>query len=107
MTGSKPNLLLFPLALLLGATQGREVVLGKAGGEVDLPCKASQKKSMAFTWKDSLGTMILRSHDFPSMTLNLLKGRLAHSPGRKHYESNIPGVRALLLVTSGIPEVSR
>ncbi|XP_045443657.1 T-cell surface glycoprotein CD4 [Pipistrellus kuhlii] len=67
-------LLLLQLALLLGATQGREVVLGKAGGEVDLPCKASQKKSMAFIWKDSLGTMILRTHDFPSMTLNLLKG---------------------------------
>ncbi|XP_059538063.1 T-cell surface glycoprotein CD4 isoform X3 [Myotis daubentonii] len=58
-TSFRHLLLLLQLALLLGATQGREVVLGKAGGQVELPCKASEKKDMPFIWKDSGGNTIV------------------------------------------------
>lgn len=32
---------------------GKAVVLGKAGGQAELPCQASQKKNIVFSWKDS------------------------------------------------------
>lgn len=44
-------LLLLQLALLPAVTQGREVVLGKAGETVELPCQGSQKKNVFFNWK--------------------------------------------------------
>ncbi|XP_054574509.1 T-cell surface glycoprotein CD4 [Eptesicus fuscus] len=76
-TSFRHLLLLLQLALLLGATQGRDMVLGKAGGEVDLPCKASQKKNMPFIWKDSQGSMILSTHiptHISAGTSNWLRG---------------------------------
>uniref|UniRef100_A0A8C5K2N0 T-cell surface glycoprotein CD4 n=1 Tax=Jaculus jaculus TaxID=51337 RepID=A0A8C5K2N0_JACJA len=36
-----------------GKTDGRTVVLGKAGDPVELPCEASRKMSLPFTWKHS------------------------------------------------------
>ncbi|KAM5334219.1 T-cell surface glycoprotein CD4 isoform 2-T2 [Glossophaga mutica] len=51
--------LLLQLALLLpGITQGKEVVLGKAGDTVELSCQ-STAKNMQFNWKYPSGTKIL------------------------------------------------
>lgn len=47
----RPDPLLFHPALLPAVTQGREVVLGKAGETVELPCQGSQKKNVFFNWK--------------------------------------------------------
>ncbi|XP_036156950.1 T-cell surface glycoprotein CD4 isoform X1 [Myotis myotis] len=69
-TSFRHLLLLLQLALLLEATQGREVVLGKAGGQVELPCKASEKKSIPFIWKDSGGITIVKTFK----NLDLFKG---------------------------------
>ncbi|XP_037701723.1 T-cell surface glycoprotein CD4 isoform X2 [Choloepus didactylus] len=52
-------LLVLQLGLLPAITQGKEEVLGEAGGTVELPCQASQGKDLAFTWKHSNGTKIL------------------------------------------------
>ncbi|ELK10399.1 T-cell surface glycoprotein CD4 [Pteropus alecto] len=65
-------LLLLQLALLPAITQGKEVVLGKAGDKAELPCQASQKKSMSFSWKYS-GIMVLRSsNSFPASTFLMI-----------------------------------
>lgn len=61
-TSFRHLLLLLRLGLLLGATQGREVVLGKEGENAELPCKASQEKNMQFNWKDSRRMKVLASH---------------------------------------------
>ncbi|XP_036107596.1 T-cell surface glycoprotein CD4 [Molossus molossus] len=61
-TSFRHQLLLLQLVLTLGATQGREVVLARVGGTVDLPCKGPQKNTKhSFTWKDSQGSTILRT----------------------------------------------
>uniref|UniRef100_A0A8C9A0Q6 T-cell surface glycoprotein CD4 n=1 Tax=Prolemur simus TaxID=1328070 RepID=A0A8C9A0Q6_PROSS len=52
-------LLVLQLALLPAVTQGKEVVLGRKGDTVELPCKASQKKAVPFSWKHSNQTRIL------------------------------------------------
>lgn len=55
--------LFFHLVMLPAGTQGKAVVLGKAGGQAELPCQASQKKNIAFSWKDSSQSKILGSHN--------------------------------------------
>jgi hypothetical protein len=47
----RPHPLLFHPALLPAVTHGKEVVLGKAGDSVELPCKGSQKGNVPFSWK--------------------------------------------------------
>ncbi|KAI4586268.1 hypothetical protein MJG53_004055 [Ovis ammon polii x Ovis aries] len=49
--------------MLPAGTQGKAVVLGKAGGQAELPCQASQKKNIVFSWKDSSQSKILGSHN--------------------------------------------
>ncbi|XP_020013799.1 T-cell surface glycoprotein CD4 isoform X2 [Castor canadensis] len=44
-------LLVLQVALLPAVTHGKEVVLGKAGDSVELPCKGSQKGNVPFSWK--------------------------------------------------------
>ncbi|XP_045682436.1 T-cell surface glycoprotein CD4 [Phyllostomus hastatus] len=52
--------LLLQLALLLpGITQGIEVVLGKVGDLVELPCQGPEKKNVLFNWKYPTGIKIL------------------------------------------------
>ncbi|XP_036924118.1 T-cell surface glycoprotein CD4 [Sturnira hondurensis] len=59
--------LLLQLALLLpGITQGKEVVLSKAGDTVELSCQIPQKKNLQFTWKYPSGTKILGSFPWGS-----------------------------------------
>lgn len=91
--GLRFDLLPFHLALLPAITQGREVVLGKAGDKAELPCQASQKKTMTFNWKYS-GTMVLRNTAMGSLFWGT--GRVAWLPvqRKKHCGLNIPGVRA-------------
>ncbi|XP_006210931.1 T-cell surface glycoprotein CD4 [Vicugna pacos] len=45
--------LVLQLAMLPAGTQGRTVVLGKAGDLVELPCQAPEEKNLPFTWKNS------------------------------------------------------
>lgn len=101
-TPSKPDPLFFHLVMLPAGTQGKKVVLGKAGELAELPCKASQNKSLFFSWKNSYQTKILGRHGY-----FWHKGRLAPLPVQrgKPQGLNIPGVRAQLLVNSGILEV--
>ncbi|XP_057558265.1 T-cell surface glycoprotein CD4 [Hippopotamus amphibius kiboko] len=54
--------LVLQLAMLPAGTQGKELVLGEAGGIAELPCQASQLKSTAFNWKNSQQTKILGAH---------------------------------------------
>ena len=54
--------LFFHLAMLLAGTQGKTVVLGKAGDQAELPCQASQKKNLVFIWKDSSQSKILGNY---------------------------------------------
>ena len=54
-----PTPLFFHLAMLPAGTQGKTVVLGEAGDKAELPCQASQKKNMVFSWKDSSQSNIL------------------------------------------------
>ncbi|XP_047721492.1 T-cell surface glycoprotein CD4 isoform X2 [Prionailurus viverrinus] len=57
-------LLVLQLVMLeVAVPQGKEVVLGKAGGTAELPCQASQKKYMAFTWKLSSEVKIVESQN--------------------------------------------
>ncbi|KAM6162684.1 T-cell surface glycoprotein CD4 [Erethizon dorsatum] len=51
--------LVLHVALLPVVTQGKEVVLGKEGGTVELPCTVSQRKNMPFSWKFPNDTKIL------------------------------------------------
>ncbi|XP_060980798.1 T-cell surface glycoprotein CD4 isoform X2 [Dama dama] len=50
------------LATLLAGTQGKTVVLGRAGDQAELPCQTSQKKNLAFSWKDSSQSKILGNY---------------------------------------------
>ncbi|XP_045319019.1 T-cell surface glycoprotein CD4 isoform X2 [Leopardus geoffroyi] len=72
-------LLVLQLVLLEAAVpQRKEVVLGKAGGTAELPCQASQKKYMTFTWRLSSQVKILENQR-PSFCLtgsSKLKTRL-------------------------------
>lgn len=79
--GLRLDLLSFHLALLPATTQGKEVVLGKAGDKAELPCQASQKKNMKFSWKYS-GIKVLEN--FPGSYKML--GRMARLPfqGENH-----------------------
>ncbi|XP_066214156.1 T-cell surface glycoprotein CD4 isoform X1 [Saccopteryx leptura] len=73
----KHLLLLLHLVPLPGVTQGKELVLAKAGDTGELPCKASQKKSMSFNWKESSGTKILGNRGtFPVIGSSKLKQRI-------------------------------
>ncbi|XP_055422061.1 T-cell surface glycoprotein CD4 [Bubalus kerabau] len=56
--------LVLQLAMLPAGTQGKTVVLGEAGDQAELPCQASQKRSMVFSWKDFSQSNILGSHGF-------------------------------------------
>ncbi|EPY73891.1 T-cell surface glycoprotein CD4 precursor [Camelus ferus] len=49
--------LVLQLAMLPASTQGRTVVLGKAGDLVELPCQAPEKNSL-FSWKKSQITIL-------------------------------------------------
>ncbi|XP_042636387.1 T-cell surface glycoprotein CD4 [Orycteropus afer afer] len=60
-TSLRQLLLMLQLVSFPAVTQGKELVLGEAGKKVELPCKASQKKNMLFTWKHSNETRILRN----------------------------------------------
>ncbi|XP_008565910.1 PREDICTED: T-cell surface glycoprotein CD4 [Galeopterus variegatus] len=46
-------LLLLQLVPLPAIPQGKEVILGKKGDMVELPCKASEKRYLLFSWKHS------------------------------------------------------
>uniref|UniRef100_G3UBY8 T-cell surface glycoprotein CD4 n=1 Tax=Loxodonta africana TaxID=9785 RepID=G3UBY8_LOXAF len=46
-------LLVLQLALLPAVTQGKEMMLSEEGQMVELPCTASKKKNMVFSWKYS------------------------------------------------------
>ncbi|NP_001003252.1 T-cell surface glycoprotein CD4 isoform X2 [Canis lupus baileyi] len=52
-------LLMLQLVMLPAVTPVREVVLGKAGDAVELPCQTSQKKNIHFNWRDSSMVQIL------------------------------------------------
>nr|XP_012616153.1 T-cell surface glycoprotein CD4 isoform X2 [Microcebus murinus] len=72
-------LLVLQLALLPVATQGKEVVLGRKGDTVELPCKASQKKAIPFAWKHSNQTRILGkqgSSSFETTGPSMMKNRV-------------------------------
>lgn len=58
-TALRPDFLLFYLVMLPAVTPVREVVLGKAGDAVELPCQTSQKKNIHFNWRDSSMVQIL------------------------------------------------
>lgn len=60
-TAWRPDPLLSHLAVLPAITQGKELVLAKAGDIVELPCKASLKKIMPFHWKHPSQVKILGS----------------------------------------------
>lgn len=80
--GLRLDLLSFHLALLPATTQGKEVVLGKAGDKAELPCQASQKKNMKFSWKYS-GIKVLENSFLGSY---MMLGRMARLPfqGENH-----------------------
>ncbi|XP_049738273.1 T-cell surface glycoprotein CD4 [Elephas maximus indicus] len=61
-------LLVLQLALLPAVTQGKEMMLSEEGQMVELPCTASKKKSMVFSWKYSDGTKILSNQASPWQT---------------------------------------
>ncbi|KAM5262591.1 T-cell surface glycoprotein CD4 [Ctenodactylus gundi] len=50
-------------AAFLPVTPGREVVLGKEGGTAELPCQASRRNNVPFTWKHLDHTKILGSQN--------------------------------------------
>uniref|UniRef100_G3UCG3 T-cell surface glycoprotein CD4 n=1 Tax=Loxodonta africana TaxID=9785 RepID=G3UCG3_LOXAF len=58
-------LLVLQLALLPAVTQGKEMMLSEEGQMVELPCTASKKKNMVFSWKYSDGTKILSNQASP------------------------------------------
>lgn len=101
-TALRPDLFLFYLVLLSAVTQGKEVVLGKAGGTVDLPCQASQNKIMAFNWKRSSEKIKILALHMNSFVSSLVTGRMAQLliGGGKLHDLNILGVRVWLLVSS-------
>uniref|UniRef100_A0A8D2DDF5 T-cell surface glycoprotein CD4 n=1 Tax=Sciurus vulgaris TaxID=55149 RepID=A0A8D2DDF5_SCIVU len=69
-------LLVLQLTLLPVATQGKEIVMGQVEGSVELPCTASQKKNMLFTWKYSNQTKILgNQNNFLTKGFSLLNDR--------------------------------
>ncbi|XP_068957675.1 T-cell surface glycoprotein CD4 [Petaurus breviceps papuanus] len=53
-------LLALPLVLLPAMTRGKELVLGETGESAELPCKASKKENMDFTWKQPDQVVLLR-----------------------------------------------
>uniref|UniRef100_G3ULS8 T-cell surface glycoprotein CD4 n=1 Tax=Loxodonta africana TaxID=9785 RepID=G3ULS8_LOXAF len=61
-------LLVLQLALLPAVTQGKEMMLSEEGQMVELPCTASKKKNMVFSWKYSDGTKILSNQASPWQT---------------------------------------
>ncbi|XP_077615220.1 T-cell surface glycoprotein CD4 [Crocuta crocuta] len=67
-------LLVLQLVLLSAVTQGKEVVLGKAGSTVDLPCQASQNKIMAFNWKRSSEKIKILALHMNSFVSSLVTG---------------------------------
>lgn len=94
VTGLRPDLLLFHPALLPVVTQGKEVVLAKAGDLGELPCKTSQEKNMAFSWKYPSGIKILGSTN-SFLPATWVTGRVSWLPiqEEKHYGWNISHVR--------------
>ncbi|KAM9071920.1 T-cell surface glycoprotein CD4 [Megaptera novaeangliae] len=54
--------LVLQLVMLPAGTQGKKVVLGKAGDLAELPCKAYQNKNLPFSWKNSNQIKILGRH---------------------------------------------
>ena len=88
--------------MLPAGPQGKKVVLGKAGDLAELPCKAYQNKNLPFSWKNSNQIKILGRHGS-----FLHKGRLVPLPVQREKPQglNTSGVRAQLLVNSGILEV--
>ncbi|XP_074125163.1 T-cell surface glycoprotein CD4 isoform X2 [Sminthopsis crassicaudata] len=53
-------LLALQLVLLPAMTSEKELILGEAGDQAKLPCKASKKENMDFTWKQQDQIIILR-----------------------------------------------
>ncbi|XP_027699148.1 T-cell surface glycoprotein CD4 isoform X2 [Vombatus ursinus] len=53
-------LLALQLVLLPAMTRGKELILGEAGGIAELPCKASKKENMDFTWKQPDQLVLLK-----------------------------------------------
>uniref|UniRef100_A0A8C2W901 T-cell surface glycoprotein CD4 n=1 Tax=Chinchilla lanigera TaxID=34839 RepID=A0A8C2W901_CHILA len=64
-------------ALCPVVTQGKEVVLGKEGGTVELPCTVSQRRSVPFSWKFRNDTKILAQQNS-----YLIRGRKTHLHNR-------------------------
>ncbi|XP_004448572.2 T-cell surface glycoprotein CD4 [Dasypus novemcinctus] len=62
-TSFKHLLLMLQLGLLPAVTQGMELVLGEAGLEKELPCKAPGKTNAAFAWINPDGIKILRTQN--------------------------------------------
>ncbi|XP_077871437.1 T-cell surface glycoprotein CD4 isoform X1 [Ictidomys tridecemlineatus] len=56
--------LVLQLALLPVVTQGKEMVMGQVDGSVELPCTASQRKNMLFTWKHSNQKILGNQNNF-------------------------------------------
>ncbi|KAM8978221.1 T-cell surface glycoprotein CD4 isoform X2 [Sarcophilus harrisii] len=53
-------LLALQLVLLPAMTSEKELILGEAGDQAKLPCKASKKENMDFTWKQQDQLIIMR-----------------------------------------------
>ncbi|XP_043823319.1 T-cell surface glycoprotein CD4 [Dromiciops gliroides] len=53
-------LLALQLVLLPAMTRGKELILGEAGNNVELPCKASKRENMDFTWKQPDQLVLLK-----------------------------------------------